>query len=156
MTLKNAISNCKSTNLTGRELVEYARGFVRANMAYAYDNSFDMPSRAFEKGRGYCWQQAKALQRILNALGFECRCVYAVRNRIAARRFMGSTVGEHVSGHVWCRVKLNGAEHIDVCSCGIEFTPLSEVRRWNSFVGFWAYWGSAYVNRKRFKEIMKR
>jgi hypothetical protein len=31
--------------------------------------------------------------------------------------------------------------------------PLSKIGKWNWFISFWAYWGSAYVNRKRIKEI---
>ena len=159
MTLKEAIEVCGKSNLSGWELVEYAQCLVHSNMTYSYDNSFDMPFKAFEKGKGYCWQQAKSLQYILNRLGFKCYLVYATKNQIPETQFEGITVKAHTSGHVWCRVNINGIEK-DVCPVNvnnkpgkIHFVPLSKVKKWNWFIGFWVYWGSAYVNHKRLMKI---
>lgn len=159
MTFNEAIQICRDSNLSGWELIEYAQSLVHENMVYSYDNSFDMPCKAFKKGKGYCWQQAKVLQKILRSLGFECCLVYATRNQIPEKRFEGVIVKAHTSGHVWCRVRIDGTEK-DVCpgnrsnKPGItHFMPLSKIGKWNWFISFWAYWGSAYVNRKRIKEI---
>ncbi|HCC35561.1 MAG TPA: hypothetical protein DEQ02_08000 [Ruminococcaceae bacterium] len=82
MTIKEAVETCLQSGLFGWNLVEYAQSIVNKAMAYSYNNSFDMPSKAFEKGKGYCWQQAKALQKILRSLGFKCYLVYASINTI--------------------------------------------------------------------------
>lgn len=142
-------------------MVEFAQILTHKNMAYSYENSFDMPNAAFEKGKGYCWQQAKALQKILRALGFECYLVYAVKNQMPEKEFEGVKINAHISGHVWCRVKIDEMER-DVCPGNIKnkpgkvhFTPLSAVKKWNPLVAFGSYWGSAYVNYKRIREIHK-
>jgi len=161
MTINEAIKICKKSNLSGWDLVEYAQCLVHKNMTYSYGNSFDMPFKAFEKGKGYCWQQAKSLQDILRKLGFRCYPVYATKNQIPETQFEGITVKSRISGHVWCRVSINGIEK-DVCPGNvnnkpgkIHFVPLSKIKEWNWFIGFWAYLGSAYVNHKRQKEIDK-
>jgi len=159
MTIKEAIKNCKDSNLSGWELVEYAQHLIHGNMAYSYNNSYDMPAKAFKKGRGYCWQQSKVLQKVLCALGFDCYLIYATRNAIPETQFEGIKVKAHTSGHVWCRVNINGIEK-DVCPGNINnkpgkthFNPLSKTRKWNWFISFWSYWGSSYVNYIRLKEI---
>ena len=140
-------------------MVEYAQKYVHKNMLYSYDNSFDMPYKAFKKGRGYCWQQAKVLQKILQSLNFNSNLVYAVKNQIPEKQFENVKVVAHFSGHVWCRVEIDKIEK-DVCPGNINnkpgivhFIPLSEVKKWNNFISFWSYWGSAYVNKKRLKAI---
>lgn len=160
MELNEAIKSCINTNLSGWELVEYAQNLVYKNMAYSYNNSFDMPFVAFKKGKGYCWQQAKVLQKILNILNFDCWLVYAIKNQIPEKIFEGINVEAHISGHVWCKVKIEEIEK-DVCPGNnnnkpgeIHFKPLSKVKKWNHFICFWSYWGSAYINRKRFMEII--
>ena len=106
MTIKEAIEICKMSNLLGWELAEYAQHLIYNNMAYAYNNSYDMPVKAFGKGKGYCWQQSKALHKILKALGFNCYLVYATKNAIPEKQFEGVKVKAHTSGHVWCRVNI--------------------------------------------------
>jgi len=161
MTINDAIQDCKKSKLTEWELVKYAQLLVHNNMTYSYNNSFDMPSKAFKKGRGYCWQQAKILQKILNELGFNCYLVYAVKNEFPEKTFENVKIKAYISGHVWCRVKINDFEK-DVCSGNVNnspdsvhFKPLSTVKKWNWFISFWSYWGSAYVNHKRLIEINK-
>ncbi|MDR0288065.1 MAG: hypothetical protein LBI03_10245 [Clostridiales bacterium] len=162
MTISEAIKKCIDSNLIDWELVAYTQRLVNKNMAYSYDNSFDMPVKAFEKGKGYCWQQAKALQKILLTLGFKCYAIYAIRNLFPETQFEGVQIPALTSGHVWCRVKINGEEK-DVCPGNIHnkpgeihFMPLSKINKWNVFISCWAYWGSAYVNHKRLKEIRRR
>lgn len=99
MTIKEAVENCRNSKLSDWELVEYAQHLIHNNMAYSYNNSFDMPAKAFEKGKGYCWQQAKVLQKVLCALGFHCYLVYATRNAIPEKQFEGIKIKAHTSGH---------------------------------------------------------
>lgn len=153
--ISEAIEQCRKSGRTGVALVEVAQALVSSTMMYSYSNSFDLPSRAFRRGRGYCWHQASTLNRILNGLGLESRLVYATRNRIPEKRVGDHTVQEHVSGHVWCRVRCDGLEG-DVCPGNatnrfgqVHFEPLSRVRNWNGFVCFFSYWGSAWVNWRR-------
>ncbi len=68
---------------------------------------------------------------------------------------------EHYTGHVWCRVIINGVEK-DVCPGSIEnkpgivqFKPVLKVRNWNLWVNFWSYWGSAVVNYKRLNDVKR-
>jgi hypothetical protein len=130
-------------------------------MKYSYTNSFDLPCKALEKGYGYCWQQASVLNCILKKLGFESKLVYATQNTFPEKLYNGVVVKEHISGHVWCKVRC-GRINGDVCPGNIDnrfgkvhFKPISKIRTWNVFVSFFSYWGSAVVNYKRFKEIKR-
>ncbi len=161
MDIKEAIAQCKKSGLTGIELIEYAKRLVGSNMKYSYTNSFDFPLRAFQKGRGYCWQQASVLNNILRKLGFKSKLVYSTQNIIPEKQYDGVVVKEHISGHVWCRVCFGGIEK-DVCPGNMDnrfgkvhFKPVSKVKTWNAFVCFFSYWGSSAVNSKRFKELQK-
>ncbi len=161
MDINEAVNQCKQSGLSGIELIEYAQSVVSSNMKYSYTNSFDLPGKAFRRGRGYCWHQASVLNRILRKSGFESRLVYSARNIVPEKLYDGIVAKEHVSGHVWCRVRYDGAER-DVCPGNINnrfgkvhFRPLSKIRRWNIFVCFFSYWGSIIVNYKRIKEIIK-
>lgn len=161
MKIKEAIVQCEKSGLVGIELIEYAQRLVNSNMEYSYTNSFDFPLRAFQKGHGYCWQQASALNHILGKLGFESKLVYSTKNIIPEKEYDGVIVKEHISGHVWCRVRYGGMEK-DVCPGNIDnrfgkihFKTVSKVRTWNIFVCFLSYWGSAVVNYKRIREIQK-
>lgn len=159
MTIGDAVTQCRETGLSGWALVEYAQKLVSGQMSYSYSNSFDFPATAFEKGRGYCWHQANALNKILSALGLDSRRVHAVKNRIPAKQFEGVNIEPHISGHIWLRVSIGGEEK-DVCpghpdnapGC-IHFTPVSKVRQWNAFIAFWSYLGSAMVNAQRLRRI---
>lgn len=159
MTIDHAIKQCRESSLSGWALVEYAQRIVASHMTYSYSNSYDSPEKAFEKGRGYCWHQASALNTILQALGIQSRLVHAVRNLIPEKVFEGVSIPEHVSGHVWCRVAIDGEEK-DVCPGhrdnrpgAIHFQPLSPVKEWNRVIAFFSYWGSAMVNAWRLRKI---
>ncbi len=65
MKLHEAIEVCRASGLEGVELIQFAQKLVGTWMNYSYSNSFDFPSRALERGKGYCWQQASILNRIL-------------------------------------------------------------------------------------------
>lgn len=161
MKIEEAVIQGRNSGLKGWELVEFARKLVASHMKYSYSNSFDMPGTAFRKGRGYCWQQAASLNKILKGLGFDSRLVYAVKNLIPEKYFEGVLIEEHYSGHVWCRVKIAGAEK-DVCPGSINnspgklhFTPVSEIKEWNFITGAGSYFGSIAVNYKRLSRIKK-
>lgn len=162
MTIPEAVTESQGAGLTGWALVEYAQKLVAGSMTYSYSNSLDMPDVAFEKGRGYCWHQASALNMILTALGFNSRLVHAVRNQFAGKVFEGVTLPPFISGHVWCRVTIDGEEK-DVCpgrkenSPGVlHFTPLSKVKEWGRLIEWFSYRGSAMVNKRRLKAINKK
>lgn len=161
MRLQEAVKVCRCSGLEGVELIEFAQRLVGSRMTYSYTNSFDFPPRAFERGKGYCWHQASALNRILVALGVQSRLVYAVKTEMPQRVHEGITVAGHISGHVWCRVRY-GSREGDVCPGNpdnrfgkVHFVPVSVIRNWNGWVCFWAYWGSAWVNAKRRRKLKR-
>ena len=162
MDINTAVAQCHASGLTGIALIEYAQSWVSQSMAYSYTNSFDLPHRALNKGRGYCWQQASILNELLRKCGFESRMVYCTKNSFPAKTYDGVALPPFISGHVWCRVSYNGQVG-DVCPGNphnrfgvIHFKPLATVKSWNVFICFFSYWGSAGVNRARFRNIQKQ
>ncbi len=157
MTIEDATRVCRETGLSGWELVAFAQRLVAKRMAYSYFNSYDMPEAAFEKGMGYCWQQAGALNLILTGLGIDSRLVHAFRNRFPDVVRDGVTIHIGESGHVWCRVRID-AEEKDVCLGNpdnepgkLHFEPLSKVYNFRGPIVLLSYLGSAAVNRRRGK-----
>jgi len=67
-TLEEAVAACRRSGLTGWELVEYAQKLVARKMTYSRLNSWDTPSRAFERGMGYCLHSSQALHKIYRKL----------------------------------------------------------------------------------------
>lgn len=55
MNINEAIIECRNTELSGWELVHFVQSLVGKQMEYSYTNSFDFPSLAFKRGKGYCW-----------------------------------------------------------------------------------------------------
>ncbi|MDF2942583.1 MAG: hypothetical protein K0S01_1441 [Herbinix sp.] len=162
MNIEEAVAKCKDSGLEGIELIEFAQRIVNTHMKYSYSNSFDFPSKAFEKGYGYCWHQASTLNRILKNLRIESKLVYATENIIPEKVYEGFVVKEHSSGHVWCRVRYAGEEK-DVCPGNINnrfglvhFRTISKIKDWNLWICFWSYLVSAPINYKRLKEINNR
>jgi transglutaminase-like putative cysteine protease len=147
MTLAEAADLLKGTGKKGADLAEEARALVADRMQYCRRNSFDSPARAFQRGYGYCTQQAYALTDLLARLGIEAKPVYAFRNR-----FPDGTVG----GHTWVRVALGGSERaIDVLfydaeSKQLTFTPLTTVRDHTPLFKWATQWGEAAVNAHRY------
>ncbi len=161
MTLQKAVDICRETGLSGCELVEFAQQLVNQNMKYSLTNSFDTPEKAFEKGLGYCWHRSSALNKILIQLGFDSHLVYASRNCFPEAELMGTVVKDLISGHVWCRVAIDGVEK-DVCPGSpnnkpgtVHFIPMSKVLRWNKGIECLSYFGSALVNYRRKKKYGK-
>ncbi len=162
MTISEAIVKCRATCLTGWQLVEYAQRLVACTMEYSWFNSFDMPGKAFEKGQGYCWQQAGALNLILQDLGFDSRLVHAIRNNFPKIIRDGVMLPALVSGHVWCRVRVDGQEK-DVCPGNqtnrpgvLHFKPMTKVKNFSGPIVGFSYLGSAVINHHRGKKFMEQ
>jgi transglutaminase-like putative cysteine protease len=147
LTLAEAARQLEATGKTGWALVEAARALVAERMQYCRRNSFDSPAKAFQRGYGYCTQQAYALTDLLGRLGIEARAVYAFRNRLP-----DGTEG----GHTWVRVRVDGAErdidslHYDAQTEKLTFTPLSSVRDHSTLFKWLTKWGEAAVNAHRY------
>jgi len=146
-TIEQEAEQLRESGETGWNLIETARALVEQRMAYCRRNSFDAASRAFERGYGYCQQQAYALAGILNRLGFTVKVVGAIRNE-----FPDGVIG----GHAWVRVTYTG-ETRDIDSLfydqgtgQITFTPLSRVFDYTPVFRVFAGWGSAAVNAYRY------
>lgn len=147
LTLSQAASQLKSCGKNGMALVEEARLLVAQRMQYCRRNSFDIHSRAFERGYGYCQQQAYALADLLTRLGFKARVVGAIRNRFPEGK---------ITGHAWVQVIVDGQTHdidsiaYDANAGKIAFTPLSRVFTYTPAFRIFAAWGSSAVNGWRY------
>jgi len=124
MDLSQAAQRLLDTGKTGWDLVEAARALVADRMQYSRRNSFDRDGKAFERGYGFCTQQAYALVDLLRMLGFDANPVHAFRNQ-----FPDGGSG----GHTWVRVSLNGERKYvdsifyDAESREITFRPMTRV-----------------------------
>ena len=124
LTLSQAAQRLLGTRKTGWDLVEAARTLVTDRMQYSRRNSFDRDGKAFERGYGFCTQQAYALVDLLTKLGFEAEAVHAFRNKFPER---GS------GGHTWVSVSLEGERKdidsifYDAESREITFSPVTKV-----------------------------
>lgn len=147
LTIPQAAQQLKASGKTGWELVEAARALVAERMAYCRRNSFDIHTRAFERGYGYCQQQAYALADLLTRLEFNAWVVGAMRNKFADGR---------LTGHAWVRVSLDGqVRDIDSIAYDrqagrIDFTPVTNVFNYTPCFRILAGWGSSAVNAHRY------
>ena len=147
LTLDQAAERLRATGLSGMALVEAARALTAGRMVYCRRNSFDLAPRAFERGYGYCQQQAFALSGLLTRLGVEARPVQALRNR-----FPNGAVG----GHAWVRVRLDGRQqdidtlYYDPATQRLGFTSLTPVTGYSPLFRLLAGWGSTAVNAIRY------
>jgi hypothetical protein len=166
-TIQDAVIACRRSGLQGWDLVAYAQQLVALRFNYSRRNPWDSPSRAFERGLGYCQQQALALQEIYKQLGIHSRLVYANRNRfpppedpsdslalVLGNRWLRPFFGNepNVFGHTWLRVRI-GDQELDVCPGSpdnrpgaVDFEPLLEVKTLHSLVQPFAHLGSAMAN----------
>jgi hypothetical protein len=139
-TIDDAVETCRRTHLQGWDLVAYAQYLAARKFTYSRLNTWDTPSRAFERGMGYCEQQALALKHIYDRLGIASRGVLAFRCTFPAGVIDGIPLPGGVSGHAWLRVRI-GDEERDVCPGSISNRPgvthfeiLSKVRTWHSWL----------------------
>lgn len=154
-TLDDAVEVCQRTHLHGWELVAYAQSLVARKFTYSRLNTWDTPARAFERGMGYCEQQALALKYIYDQLGIEARPVFALRCKFPAKVVDGIPWSGGISGHAWLRVKVDGKE-ADVCPGAVTNTPgvtqfevLSKVRTLQPWLRPWTHLGSSIENIRR-------
>ncbi len=134
ITIEDAVETCRNSGFEGWELAAYAQNLTAKKFSYSRKNPWDTPSEAFERGQGYCQQQALALKEIYDRLDIESKLVYAARCRFEARMIDGQLAENRITGHAWLRVKIGG-EELDVCPGDINNTPgtsnftvLSEVK----------------------------
>lgn len=155
MTIDDAVEACRRTGLQGRELVAYAQNLAARKFTYSRLNTWDSPSRAFERGMGYCEQQTLALKRIYDRLGIEARPVFALRCTFPAAVIDAMPWFGGISGHSWLRVRI-GDEELDVCSGSVNNTPgvtqfevLSKVHNWYPWLRPFTHLGSCIENIRR-------
>ena len=147
LTISQAARQLQDTGKTGWVLVEAARALVAERMQYCRRNAFDTAERAFERGYGYCTQQAYALVDLLTKLAYEAKVVHAFQNRFPDGE-MGS--------HAWVSVTVDDeTRYIDTLfyeaqTAEITFTPLSEVLDITPAFKVLAWWGGTAVNAHRY------
>ena len=154
-TIDDAVEACRRTHLQGWELVAYAQKLAARKFAYSRLNTWDTPSRAFERGMGYCEQQALALKKIYDRLGIETRPVFTLRCKFPPKMIDGISSPGGISGHAWLRVSI-GDEERDVCSGSVNNTPgvtnfeiLSKVLTWQPWMRPFTHVGSSIENIRR-------
>jgi hypothetical protein len=154
-TIDDAIEACRRTHLQGWDLVAYAQNLAARKFTYSRLNTWDTPSRAFERGMGYCEQQVLALKKIYDRLGIETRPVFALRCKFPAKVVDGMPSPGGVSGHAWLKVRI-GDEELDVCPGSINNKPdvthfevLSNVRTWHPWMRPLTHVGSSVENIRR-------
>ena len=147
LTISQAAQQLRATGKTGWLLVEAARALVAERMQYSRRNTFDTPARAFERGYGYCHQQAFALVDLLTQLGFEAQAVHAFQNRFP---------DGNVTSHAWVNVTMDNETryvdslYYDAQAGEITFVPLSKVRAYTPFFKLLTTWGGTAVNAHRY------
>ena len=155
-TIDDAVEACRRTQLHGWDLVAYAQNLAARKFTYSRLNTWDTPSRAFERGMGYCEHQALALKHIYDQLGIQAEPVFALRCTFLAAQADGTlSPAEGVSGHAWLRVRI-GDEELDVCSGSVNnqpgvthFETLSTVRTWQPWLRPFTHLGSSIENIRR-------
>jgi hypothetical protein len=147
LTLEEAARQLQATGKGGEALVEAARALATDRMQYCRRNSFESPARAFQRGYGYCVQQAYALAELLERLGIEAKVVHAFRNW-----FPDGEVG----GHAWVRVTMDGKEYdidsmfYDAETGELTFSSLSKVLDHARLFKFLTMGGAAALNAHRY------
>jgi hypothetical protein len=151
-TIEDAVCACRESGKGGWELVEYARCITARKFTYSRRNHWDSPERAFERGMGYCIQQARALKLLYDRLGIQSRIVHAFRNRFSGSEVHGISEPGKIFGHAWLQVRV-GAEERDICPGreenhfgSIHFETLSKVLPYTWWFHLVAHPGSVVIN----------
>ena len=154
-TIEDAVEACRQTKLRGWDLVAYAQHLVARKFTYSRLNTWDTPSRAFERGMGYCEQQALTLKHIYDRLGIAARPVFSLRCKFPAKVVDGMPSPGGVSGHAWLRVRITDKER-DVCPGSVSNTPgvthfevLWKARTWHPWLRPFTHVGSSIENIRR-------
>ena len=154
-TIADAVAACRQSHLQGWELVAYVQQVVARKFTYSRLNTWDTPDRAFERGLGYCEQQALALKHIYDQLDIPARGVFALRCKFPPKVVDGMPWAGGISGHAWLRVTI-GDEERDVCSGSVNNTPgvthfevLSPIHVWQPWLRPFTHLGSSLANIQR-------
>ena len=155
MTIDDAVEASRRTHLQGWDLVAFAQNLAARKFTYSRLNTWDTPSRAFERGMGYCEQQALALKKIYDRLGIETRPVFTMRCEFPPKMIDGIPSPGGISGHAWLRVRI-GDEERDVCSGSVDNKPgvthfeiRSKVLTWQPWMRPFTHVGSSIENIRR-------
>jgi hypothetical protein len=164
-TLDDAVEACLRTRLQGWDLVAYAQHLTARKFTYSRLNPWDTPSRAFERGMGYCQQQALSLKKIYDGLGITARAVYALKCTFPPAVVDGMPSPGGTVPHSWLRVKI-GEEEKDVCPHSltnkpgvVDFEIHSEVRPLHPLIRPFSHLGSVMENilrDRRARRSLKR
>jgi len=154
-TIEDVVEACRQTQLQDWDLVAYAQHLVARKFTYSRLNTWDTPSRAFERGMGYCEQQALALKKIYDRLGIAARPVFSLRCTFPAKVVDGVPWPGGVSGHAWLRVRISEQE-LDVCPGSLSNRPgvthfeiLWKARTWHVWLRPFTHVGSSIENIRR-------
>jgi hypothetical protein len=154
-TIEDAVAACRRTQLKGWELVAYAQKLAAKKFTYSRLNTWDTPSKAFERGMGYCEQQALALKKIYDELGIETRAVFCMRCKFPGKVVDGAYWPGGISGHAWLKVRVEDEER-DVCSGSVNNTPgvthfevIAKVHNWYPWLRPFTHVGSSIENIRR-------
>ena len=154
-TIEDAVEACRRTKLEGWDLVAYAQQLVARKFTYSRLNTWETPSRAFERGMGYCEQQALALKHIYDRLLISSRPVFSPRCKFPAKVVDGVPWPGGVSGHAWLRVRI-ADEELDVCPGSLSNRPgvthfeiLWKARTWYPWLRPFTHVGSSIENIRR-------
>jgi hypothetical protein len=154
-TIDDAVVACRRSGLQGWGLVAFAQQLVARKFTYSRLNTWDTPSRAFERGMGYCEQQALALKRIYDRLDIACTPVFSLGCIFPPKLVDGAPWPGGRTGHAWLRVTLAGEER-DVCPSSVENRPgvtqfevVSRVHHWYPWLRPCTHLGSSIENIRR-------
>jgi transglutaminase-like putative cysteine protease len=154
-TIDDAVEACRRSGLQGWALIAYAQQLVARKFTYSRLNTWDIPSRAFERGMGYCEQQALALKRIYDRLGIACTPVFSLGCVFPPKLVDGAPWPGGRTGHAWLRVTLGG-EARDVCPSSVanrpgvtQFKVVSRVHHWYHWLRPFTHLGSSIENIRR-------
>ena len=161
-TIPDAVAACRQSACTGWDLVAYAQNLAARKFSYSRRNPWDSPARAFERGMGYCQQQALALKMIYDRLGIPSQPVFAIRCRFPPNLIHGIPEPGRISPHTWLWVTLEG-EIRDVCSGRVtnrpgvtHFEVLSEVRPLSPWMQPFSHLGSVIENARRDRRALRQ
>ena len=154
-TIDDAVEACRRTQLQGWDLVAYAQNLAARKFTYSRLNTWGTPARAFERGMGYCEQQALALNKIYDRLGIEVRPVFSLGCTFPAQVIDGMPWAGGITGHAWLKVRI-GDEERDVCPGSINNRPgvtnfemPSKVWNWQPWMRPFTHLGSSLENIRR-------
>jgi hypothetical protein len=159
-TIDEAVEACRKSGLSGWELAAFAQRITAERFSYSRRNPWDSPARAFERGLGYCLQQARALKTIYDRLEIENRIVMGSCS-FPAKTVHGIAEPPGYGRHSWLRVNIDGVEK-DVCPGDrgnypgrVHFKLLSDVRTMPWWMIPFAHLGSVVVNSARDHAVRK-